>query len=704
MKKRLLSFLVSTSLLFSMGVIADAAPAAETEETQTAAAQVEYVVGSSWTATIPAYIIPDEQDEPDPAEYTVSISDAILPEDKQLVGSIEYSGSVKEEHGAEIPYRFLDADGEIASGDPIIRKQAGSPDEAVSVNISAILQERAKYAGVYTDTATFTFSVVEREYTQEEIDADEHLFGIGRTRPEYVLAKFNEDFTHVTVFRNGEDSDGLSKNFVSPTADPTYPIYNHRATLKTVTVQEGVVGLGGNAFAMTNIESITLPNSLREIGKGCFNACKQLKGFSIPDGVTTIGMSAFQNCTAASSELHLPVSLTELGKQAFYNCSKLTGSVVIPDGVEVIGQNAFGNCSSLNGTVTLNEGLKAIEPYAFSGCSKLTGSLTMPDTLETIGAFAFQSMRGLDGTLTLNDGLQHIGDGAFNQCQNMTNSILKIPASVRTIGGDTIATVTATSASISLGTEPYLNSGSHVFYNFATASLREFSVPESSASFQSVDGVLYTKDGSRLLAYPPSKDGAVFEIPEGVTQIDEMAFGRTINGSAANKLQTLVLPNSYVIRTSTQPQNVLNRANGHSLSAALYTHSSLTEIRVKDDNPNYMAIDGCLYSKDGTTLYYVPVAKSGSLRIADGTKTIMLGALYGLERASEHPNVGGCCTNLTELTIPSSVEAVYQVSITRMNTFLSYGNKIVIETGNPTIAMQDGKVVAIGEPPEWTWE
>ena len=674
------------------------------EEDATSFSTVEYAVDTAYQITIPDYIIPADAGE-ERTGYNVSVSNATLPTSTQLNVSVEYSGNIKlrEQNSVELKYNLYNgADAQtdhiVTYGEQILSINAGNAEETKTTVLSAELTEAPSYAGVYLDTATFSISAqkIRPEISQDEIDESPYLFGIGKTKPEYVIAEFNEDFTHVDIYKNGTASDGLSKDFVSPTADKTYPIYNNRATLKTVTVEEGVVGLGGNAFAMTNIESITFPNSLRSIGIGCFNGCKQLKGFLIPDGVTSIGKGAFQNCTAATSELHLPDALTELGVQAFYNCSKLTGSVIIPDGVTVIGQNAFANCSSLNGTITLNEGLKVIDPYAFSGCSKLTGSLIMPDTLEKIGAFAFQSMRGLNGTLTLNDGLLHIGDGAFNQCQNMTNTTLKIPASVETIGGDTIATVTATSASISIGSEPYLNSGTHVFYNFATSSLKEFDVPYNSASFKSVDGVLYTKDGSRLLAYPPSKEGTVFEIPEGVTQIDEMAFSRTSNGSANNKLQILVVPNSYVIQTTNQYKNVLNRANGNSLSVALYTHSTVNEIRVKDNNPNYTTIDGCLYSKDGSTLYYIPIAKSGSLRIANGTKTIMFGALYGFEKAAEHPNTGGCFTDLTELVIPKSVDSVSDITITRMNTFLAYGNSIVIEEGNTAIAMQNGKVVSIG--------
>ena len=50
-------------------------------------------------------------------------------------------------------------------------------------------------------------------YTAEQIDADGHLYAIGKTVPTYVVAKFNEDYTEVIITKNGEDSDGLIQDF-----------------------------------------------------------------------------------------------------------------------------------------------------------------------------------------------------------------------------------------------------------------------------------------------------------------------------------------------------------------------------------------------------------------------------------------------------------------------------------------------------------
>lgn len=521
-------------------------------------------------------------------------------------------------------------------------------------------------------------------------------FNIGKTSPEYVIAEFDDEYTTCSIYKNGEDSDGLTKDFVHPSSDPEYPIYKHRATLKTVTVQEGIVGLGGNAFAMTSITSISLPSTLKSIGVGCFNVVKTLTSIVLPNGLEQINRGAFQNCSnlqtiyldevsdadPATRDI-LPSSLKLLDKQAFYNCTSLEGRITVPSGVTTVGQNAFANCSSLNGTVEFQNGVEEIGGWAFDACAHVTGGITFPTSIKKIGPYAFQNC-GFNGVIELNEGLESIGDGAFNQCAYATNTTFTIPSTLTTIGGDTYAEVTETSATITASEEGNTGIGSHVFYNFATAHCDEFVVSPGNQHFKAVDGVLMSLDETRLIAYPPSKNGASYEIPEGVVKIDETAFSRTSTGSAPQKLSTITLPNSYVIKTTDQETNIVNRANGNSLSVALYTFNQVSSIEVKPDNPQYVSINGCLYSKNGLTLYYVPVYKSGRLRLSNLVNTAVLGAFYGFEKAGSGDEV---YSQLTELIIPRYLTNVPNYEVTRMNNFLQTGNTITVEDGNPVLVV-----------------
>ena len=66
---------------------------------------------------------------------------------------------------------------------------------------------------------------------------------------------------------------------------------------------------------------------------------------SIPNSVTSIGSSAFRNCSGLTS-VTIGNSVTSIGYYAFQSCSGLT-SVTIPNSVNSIGGSAFSDCSGL---------------------------------------------------------------------------------------------------------------------------------------------------------------------------------------------------------------------------------------------------------------------------------------------------------------------------------------------------------------------
>ena len=90
----------------------------------------------------------------------------------------------------------------------------------------------------------------------------------------------------------------------------------------------------------------------------------------IPDGVTSIGVSAFSKCLAIAS-LVIPDGVTSIGDRAFNGCYALT-SLILPENLEIIGDYAFGGCRALTdiyypGTQAKWEAIKGIDKAGFKG-------------------------------------------------------------------------------------------------------------------------------------------------------------------------------------------------------------------------------------------------------------------------------------------------------------------------------------------------
>ena len=109
--------------------------------------------------------------------------------------------------------------------------------------------------------------------------------------------------------------------------------------------------------------------------------------FEIPDGVTSIGCHAFEDCENLTG-IKIPNSVTSIGKSAFYNCKNLT-SITIPNSVTSIEMEVFGFCKNLT-NITIPDSVISIGHYAFCDCKNLT-YVKIPDSVINIARDAFDS-------------------------------------------------------------------------------------------------------------------------------------------------------------------------------------------------------------------------------------------------------------------------------------------------------------------------
>ena len=192
-------------------------------------------------------------------------------------------------------------------------------------------------------------------------------------------------------------------------------------------ISSGVTGIGKTAFeGCSALASVTIPESVKRIGDSAFSKCTALTSVTLPEGVTSIGDYAFYKCTALSS-VTLPESVTGMGCYTFRKCSSLT-SVTIPAGVTTIDYEAFCECSSL-ATVTISEGVQIIGERAFMDCTALT-SVTIPGSVTSIYIAAFYHCSAL-ASVTIPDSVTHLGQYAFGVCSSLTS--FRIPEGITSI-------------------------------------------------------------------------------------------------------------------------------------------------------------------------------------------------------------------------------------------------------------------------------
>lgn len=209
---------------------------------------VDEEVVTSYTVSIPSTVIPSD-DSDTATEYLISLENVKIKNGLDLAVSVAYDGVLQNKSGVELGYSLYSGDTSVNNGDEILYTDGSS--DSVSMAIKAVTNPVA-YAGEYSDTITFDVYEREHYYTIEEIEESEYLYAIGKTDPSYVVARFNEDYTDVTIFKNGSQSDGLMMDWDSTNktvASRTYsPMYDNKSTLTTVTVNEGVETLGNCAF------------------------------------------------------------------------------------------------------------------------------------------------------------------------------------------------------------------------------------------------------------------------------------------------------------------------------------------------------------------------------------------------------------------------------------------------------------------------
>lgn len=245
------------------------------------------------------------------------------------------------------------------------------------------------------------------------IDGERYLVDCGYTGNaprHYELSKMDYDYSYEIL------------------NDGTLRLYQYEGTDTNIVVPDTIDGrkvtvLGNSTFQYctqaSDIESVTLPDSLTTIEKNAFYNCEKLKSVTIPQNVSSIGLAAFVEGLSESSlteikvdpenpyfsekdgvvfskdgtklivfpsgrsgDYQIPDGTVSVGDYAFYYCVNVS-SITVPGSVRSLGEGAFGNCSSLTKAV-LNEGLEEIGEYAFQSSSGIC-DIIIPASVKSVG-------------------------------------------------------------------------------------------------------------------------------------------------------------------------------------------------------------------------------------------------------------------------------------------------------------------------------
>ena len=327
-------------------------------------------------------------------------------------------------------------------------------------------------------------------------------------------------------------------DFVNGTPHPFYGNKN----IKEVVISNGVTSIGDSAFQECSLTGITIPSSVTSIGKCVFQSCKGLTSITIPNNVTSIDNTAFLDCsslTTVTFEKSSQVTSISIGQNIFELCNSLTTvTVTVPEGKVL----KIGNKTYTEGEQNIRESIGA-SALSLSYTDPPAGySLELPDGITASGTTIEVGGKTLykgEVTLTVGAGAA-IGNatGISNTAADANGQIKFTPSADVTITAENIYySVTASGVNVSgtkitISNADYYKKDSTVTLTAKTGySVQNSSVTISQATtitptFDTTNKYVFGKEGNYTLA---TSDNVASNNYPDLTQVYEVTLSGGVN-------------------------------------------------------------------------------------------------------------------------------------------------------------------------------
>ncbi|MBR3314090.1 MAG: leucine-rich repeat protein [Atopobiaceae bacterium] len=400
-------------------------------------------------------------------------------------------------------------------------------------------------------------------------------------------------------------------------------------------VPKATKNLGYGAFAGTDVEAVSMPEGLRNIGAAAFFACRNLTEITLPQSLEYIGPVAYgtgdyqlytDNLSHVES-IHLGPNVSYVGDQAF--CGVSTELIDVDPAnthykgkggclLNAAGDNVVAVARKENTIITVPEGVVSLSPYAFANYSLQT-EFVLPDSVSSIDETSLplsyrtdergQSRRRFECTI-------HATKGSYAERF----------AKDRGIAYDNVTD---------------LDSLKHEDKTLERDGLRlTFRVYADHASLMAVEAADPAKESSmtnaeRLSGGTNPDDATVLRVPAEV-------FGVPVT--------TVSLSDAYTDAAGESHRMLNHEISSIALPASIAELSAddlealplLQSIEVDPKSEELMTVDGVLFSHEGTQLIAYPKARRGEYSVPEGVRTIEAGAFANVR-------------HLCAVTMPDSV-------------------------------------------------